>query len=56
MLKNQASCEGAMISPRNPMECGPGWHHHIALSLLAVWFWITETHRGQSLTPALTLP
>ncbi len=34
----------------------PGWHHHMALSLLAVWFLITETHRGQSFTPALTLP
>ena len=33
-----------------------GWHHHMALSLLAVWFLITETHRGQSLTPALPLP
>jgi SRSO17 transposase len=33
-----------------------GWHHHMALSLLAVWFLIGETHRGQRLTPALTLP
>jgi SRSO17 transposase len=33
-----------------------GWHHHIALSLLAVWFLISETRRGQQLTPALTLP
>jgi SRSO17 transposase len=33
-----------------------GWHHHMALSLMAVWFLIGETHRGQSLTPALTLP
>ena len=33
-----------------------GWHHHIALSLLAVWFVIGETHRGQQVTPALTLP
>jgi len=33
-----------------------GWHHHMALSLLAVWFLIGETHRGQKLTPALTLP
>ncbi len=33
-----------------------GWHHHIALSLLAVWFLIGETHRAQQLTPALTLP
>jgi SRSO17 transposase len=33
-----------------------GWHHHMALSLMAVWFLISETHRGQQLTPALTLP
>jgi SRSO17 transposase len=33
-----------------------GWHHHIALSLISVWFLICETHRGQQLTPALTLP
>src|SRR6476661_2952682 len=33
-----------------------GWHHHMALSLMAVWFLIGETHRGQLLTPALTLP
>ena len=23
-----------------------GWHHHMALSLMAVWFLIGETHRG----------
>jgi SRSO17 transposase len=34
----------------------PGWHHHMALSLMAIWFLIGETHRGQQLTPALTLP
>jgi SRSO17 transposase len=33
-----------------------GWHHHRALSLIAVWFLIGETHRGQQVTPALTLP
>ena len=33
-----------------------GWHHHMTLSLLAVWFVIGETHRGQQVTPALTLP
>jgi len=33
-----------------------GWHHHIALSLIAVWFLIDETQRGQQFTPALTLP
>ena len=33
-----------------------GWHHHMALSLMAVWFLIEETHRGQQFTPALTLP
>jgi hypothetical protein len=31
-------------------------HHHMALSLMAVWFLIDETHRGQQLTPSLTLP
>ena len=33
-----------------------GGHHHMALSLMAVWFLIGETHRGQQWTPALTLP
>src|SRR5262249_35092793 len=33
-----------------------GWHHQMALSLIAVWFLIGETHRGQQWTPALTLP
>src|SRR5215831_15351150 len=33
-----------------------GWHHHMALTLIAVWFLIKETHRGQQWTPALTLP
>jgi SRSO17 transposase len=33
-----------------------GWHHHMVLSLIAVWFLIGETHRGQQVTPALTLP
>jgi hypothetical protein len=28
----------------------------MALSLMAMWFLITETHRGQQWTPALTLP
>jgi hypothetical protein len=33
-----------------------GWRHHMALTLIAVWSLISETHRGQQLTPALTLP
>jgi hypothetical protein len=33
-----------------------GWHRHMVLSLIAVWFLIGETHRGQQWTPALTLP
>src|SRR5881628_1118209 len=33
-----------------------GWHHHMVLSMMAVWFLIRETHRGQQVTPALTLP
>ena len=24
-----------------------GWHHHLALTLIAVWCLIGETHRGQ---------
>jgi hypothetical protein len=32
------------------------WHHHVTLSLLAVWFLNQETRRGKKLTPALTLP
>ena len=28
----------------------------MALTPIAVWFLISETHRGQQLTPALTLP
>ena len=33
-----------------------GWHYHMALSLISVWFLICETRRGQQVTPALTLP
>jgi SRSO17 transposase len=33
-----------------------GWHHHMMLALIAVWFLICATHRGQQSTPALTLP
>jgi len=29
-----------------------GWHHHMALSLIAVWFLVCETHRGQPGTGA----
>ncbi len=33
------------------LTCSTTW-----LSLIAVWFLIGETHRGQQVTPALTLP
>jgi hypothetical protein len=33
-----------------------GWHHPMTLSLIAVWFLIGETRRGQPWTAALTLP
>ena len=33
-----------------------GWHHHHTLSLLATWFFVTETRRGKKWTPAMTLP
>jgi len=31
-----------------------GWHHHMTLSLLALWFLAVERARGQKKTPALT--
>ena len=39
-----------------PSEQNLCWHHHLALALIAVWFLVGETHRGQQLTPTLTLP
>jgi DDE superfamily endonuclease len=33
-----------------------GWHHPRVWALIAVWFLISETHRGQQATPALTRP
>jgi SRSO17 transposase len=32
-----------------------GWHHHMALSLIAVWFLIGETHRGQQVRYGLSV-
>jgi hypothetical protein len=28
----------------------------MTLALIAIWFLVSETHRGQQVTPALTLP
>jgi SRSO17 transposase len=33
-----------------------GWHHHMTLSLLALWFLILEKDRLKKKTPALTVP
>jgi SRSO17 transposase len=33
-----------------------GWHHHQALSLIATWFLVRESHRGKKWTPAITFP
>jgi hypothetical protein len=33
-----------------------GWHHHQALSLIATWFLVMESHRGEKKTPAMTVP
>ena len=46
--------EGGM--DEDQVRTWPGWHHHLALSLISVWFLLGETHRGPQLTPALTLP
>jgi hypothetical protein len=46
----------------SPQVFDPWWticatsSYLLALSLMAVWFLIGETHRGQQWTPALTLP
>jgi hypothetical protein len=55
----EASCtrgQGEVGMDEYQVRTWQGWHHHMALSLMAVWFLIGETHRGQQLTPALTLP
>jgi len=33
-----------------------GWHHHQTLSLIAIWFLVSETLTGRQTTPALTVP
>jgi len=33
-----------------------GWHHHMTLSMLALWFLTTERRRVGKKTPALTVP
>jgi hypothetical protein len=33
-----------------------GWHHHMALTLIAVWFLISETHRGATVDTRLDAP
>ncbi len=32
-----------------------GWHHHQTLSLIATWFFVTESRRGKKWTPAITV-
>jgi len=55
----EASCKrgkGEVGMDEYQVRTWHGWHHHMALSLMAVWFLIGETHRGQQVTPALILP
>jgi SRSO17 transposase len=55
----EASCKrgkGEVGMDAYQVRTWEGWHHHMALTLIAVWFLIGETHRGQQWTPALTLP
>jgi hypothetical protein len=39
----------------NQARIWQGWHHLMALSLMAMWFLIGKTHWGHQLTLALTL-
>lgn len=48
--------KGAVGMEAYQVRTWQGWHHHMVLSLIAVWFLIVETHRGQQVPPALTLP
>jgi SRSO17 transposase len=48
--------KGAAGMDKYQVRTWEGWRHHMALTLSAVWFLLCETHRGQQLTPALTLP
>src|SRR5262249_11841999 len=52
----KATAKGETGMDEYQVRTWQGWHHHMALSLIAVWFLIGETHRGQQMTPALTLP
>src|SRR6266571_3240707 len=55
----EASCKrgkGEVGMDEYQVRTWQGWHHHMALSLISVWFLIGETHRGQQFIPALTLP
>jgi hypothetical protein len=48
--------KGAVGMDAYQVRTWQGWQHHIALSLTAVWFLSSATHRGQQWTPALTRP
>src|SRR5215475_10027676 len=55
----EASCKrgkGEVGMDEYQVRTWQGWHHHMVLSLIAVWFLVGETHQGQQVTPALTLP
>jgi SRSO17 transposase len=55
----EASCkrgQGEAGMDPDQVRTWEGWHPHMALTLIAVWFLIRETHQGQQWTPALTLP
>jgi len=49
-------CKGEAGMDAYQVRPWEGWQHHMTLTLIAVWFLMSETHRGQQLPPALTLP
>jgi SRSO17 transposase len=52
----EASCKrgkGEVGMDEYQVRTWEGWHHHMALSLIAVWFLIGETRRGQRWTTRL---
>ena len=55
----EASCQrgkGEAGMDADQVRTWQGWHHHMAFTLIVVWFLSSETQRRQRWTPALTLP
>lgn len=48
-------CKGKTGMAHYEVRSWVGWHHHMTLSLLALWFLVVENQRLQKKTPAMTV-